>query len=326
MTDTIFKLLTALFVSGCFICLPAFGQNDDAEKLKQLNEKIVTAIRTNDFRSAEDMSKESVSLATKLNGQVNRDVAIAYMNMAFSQKQQSKFSQAVQNFSAAIDILKQLSDNKNKDLFEAYSSRGHTYFAAGKSKEAISDYQQAITEADRVFGADSGESYLPNFNIAQIKLKQENWDQSHSYYVNAYRIGLLRFGLNSPEVEKIEDTIYCSALDDNLSSKQRKTFSKLRWQHARSQGLDYGVLNGKALSLPIPFYPPRASQLNIQGKVVVRVLVDETGKTSVDKVVCGSYTFRSAAVEAAREAKFAPTIINGKAVTVSGIILYNFRR
>lgn len=325
MKNSIPKSISTFILLWCFICLPVFGQSEDAEKLKQLNEKIVNAIRENDFRSAEDMSKDGVSLAIKLNGQVHRDVAIGFMNMAFSQKQQNKFSQSIQNFSTAIEILEKLSA-KNKDLYEAFGSRGHTYFAMGKSKLAISDYQKAIIEADRVFGADSSESYLPNFNIAQINLKQENWDQSHSYYVNAYRIGLLRFGLNSPEVENIEDTIYCSALDDNLSSKQRKAFSELRWQYVRAQGLDYGVLNGKALSLPRPFYPAQASKLNIEGKVVIRVLVDETGHTLVDKVVCGRYFLRSAAVEAAREAKFAPTIINGKAVKVSGVIVYNFRQ
>jgi protein TonB len=84
------------------------------------------------------------------------------------------------------------------------------------------------------------------------------------------------------------------------------------------------VINGDALWLPKPPYPPIAKQLGIQGTVNVQVLVDETGKVISAKVVAGNPALARAAQQAALNARFSPTMIGEQAVKVSGIIIYNF--
>lgn len=85
-----------------------------------------------------------------------------------------------------------------------------------------------------------------------------------------------------------------------------------------------GVLNGKAQSLPLPAYPPAAKAVNAGGSVSVQVLIDEEGNVFSAAAVSGHPLLRSAAVDAARQAKFAPTLLNGQPVKVSGILTYNF--
>jgi len=85
-----------------------------------------------------------------------------------------------------------------------------------------------------------------------------------------------------------------------------------------------GVLNGKATSLPKPPYPPLARQANAAGTVVVQVVVDEKGNVISASAVSGHPLLRSAAVAAARSAKFSPTLLSGLPVKVSGVITYNF--
>ena len=48
------------------------------------------------------------------------------------------------------------------------------------------------------------------------------------------------------------------------------------------------MLNGEALSLPKPPYPPIAKQLRIQGAVNVQVVISETGKVISAKAVSGN--------------------------------------
>ena len=84
------------------------------------------------------------------------------------------------------------------------------------------------------------------------------------------------------------------------------------------------IINGEALSLPKPPYPPIAKQLGIQGTVNVQVLVDETGKVISAKAVAGNPALTRAAQQAALNARFSPTMIGEQAVKVSGIIIYNF--
>jgi protein TonB len=61
-----------------------------------------------------------------------------------------------------------------------------------------------------------------------------------------------------------------------------------------------GVLNGKAVRLVQPPYPPIARSAHASGQVVVQVLID------------------------ARSSKFTPTKLSGQPVKVNGVIIYNF--
>ena len=95
-------------------------------------------------------------------------------------------------------------------------------------------------------------------------------------------------------------------------------------EKAKPKVLPKDVINGDALFLPKPPYPPLAKQMGIQGTVNVQVLVDETGKVISAKVVAGNPVLARAAQQAALKALFSPTKIGEQAVKVSGVIVYNF--
>jgi len=85
-----------------------------------------------------------------------------------------------------------------------------------------------------------------------------------------------------------------------------------------------GVLNGKAINLPKPAYPPIARAAHASGTVVVQVLIDENGNVVSAHAVSGHPLLQGAAVGAARQAKFSPTKLSGQPVKVTGVIQYNF--
>jgi VWFA-related protein/TonB family protein len=85
-----------------------------------------------------------------------------------------------------------------------------------------------------------------------------------------------------------------------------------------------GVLNGKAVSLPAPEYPMSAKNQRASGTVTVEVLLDEEGKVVEARAVEGHPALRQSAVEAARRARFSPTILSGRPVKVTGVITYRF--
>lgn len=84
------------------------------------------------------------------------------------------------------------------------------------------------------------------------------------------------------------------------------------------------VLNGEAILLPKPPYPPMAKQMRIQGAVSVQVLIDEGGKVVSARAVSGSPALVHAAQQAALNARFSPTKLGDQPVKVSGVITYNF--
>ena len=85
-----------------------------------------------------------------------------------------------------------------------------------------------------------------------------------------------------------------------------------------------GVLNGKAISKPQPPYPPIARAARASGTVTVQIVVDESGRVISATAVNGHPLLQQAAVSAARQARFSPTLLSGQPVKVSGVITYNF--
>ena len=83
-----------------------------------------------------------------------------------------------------------------------------------------------------------------------------------------------------------------------------------------------GMLNAKAIYLPMPEVPSG----DTAGVVLVQVLIDEQGGVIEAKAVSGPQHLHVAAVNAARLARFTPTMLMGEAVKVSGTLSYNFAR
>jgi len=92
-------------------------------------------------------------------------------------------------------------------------------------------------------------------------------------------------------------------------------------EKAKTEG---GVLNGRALALPRPAYPPLARKAHLSGTVTVQVLIDEQGNVRDAHAVDGHPLLQAVCVAAAREAKFSPTLLEGEPVKVTGVIQYNF--
>jgi periplasmic protein TonB len=87
-----------------------------------------------------------------------------------------------------------------------------------------------------------------------------------------------------------------------------------------------GVVNGRAVSLPPPPYPPPAKIIGAEGLVNVQVTIDESGRVISSKAVSGHVLLRQAAENAAFRARFTPTLLSNQPVKVTGVIVYNFKR
>ncbi|MCU0240042.1 MAG: energy transducer TonB [Pyrinomonadaceae bacterium] len=85
-----------------------------------------------------------------------------------------------------------------------------------------------------------------------------------------------------------------------------------------------GVVNGKALDLVKPEYPPAAKAVKASGAVNVQVTIDEEGNVISASAISGHPLLRATSVSAALQSKFSPTTLQGQRVKVTGVIVYNF--
>lgn len=84
------------------------------------------------------------------------------------------------------------------------------------------------------------------------------------------------------------------------------------------------ILNNRALNLVKPEYPQELKEDKISGAVNVQVIIDERGEVVSASAVSGHTELRKYAVEAVKKSRFKRTVLCGKPVKVTGIIVYNF--
>jgi TonB family protein len=73
-----------------------------------------------------------------------------------------------------------------------------------------------------------------------------------------------------------------------------------------------------------PAYPPAAVPDKLQGQVIVRIVVSETGDVETAEVVSGNPVLANAAVDAAKQWKFKPYIRNGQPVKAAVKLPFDF--
>lgn len=87
--------------------------------------------------------------------------------------------------------------------------------------------------------------------------------------------------------------------------------------------ISVGILDGRALNKPAPVYPALVKSAHLSGRTVVDILIDKTGQVEKAEIVSGHPLVYNAVLEAAKQAKFYPTLVAGQPVKVSGILNYD---
>lgn len=82
---------------------------------------------------------------------------------------------------------------------------------------------------------------------------------------------------------------------------------------------------GKAAFSAPPKYPNEAKAAKAGGTVNVQIAIDINGNVSEILSVSGPDMLIESAAAAAKSFKFTPTICNGKAIAISGLVTYNYR-
>lgn len=206
-----------------------------------------------------------------------------------------------------------------------------------ESEDAISIIQANITvrnlKTNNSFSNEGQISEFVFFNLPEgdyeIVTVKENFKQSidkfrlvcKDFAQDGYKVKvvLLQAGDSKERVE-IDDRdivdksgVFTVIGTDQNKEERLKKFEKIN-----------NLLNSKATYLNRPDYPKAAQAVKAAGIVFVQITVNEEGRVESAQAISGHPLLRAATVEAAKNAKFKPTIVNGKPVKVSGLLVYNF--
>ena len=84
------------------------------------------------------------------------------------------------------------------------------------------------------------------------------------------------------------------------------------------------LINNRAVKLAKVFYPAEARKAKVQGKVLVRITVNQNGKVTEAQMIEGNPIFKEACEKAALASIFKPRIEDGKKIRYSGKLQYSF--
>jgi TonB family protein len=255
---------------------------------------------------------EDVSEAVELDPQ-NGD-ALGFRGFLFYGKQD--YDSALPDLTEAIRL------KPGNPVF--YGIRSSVYEKKNMLDQAIEDlsfvigkeesHQDLARRGSLYFKKDDFENALKDYTAA-IRLKPD-FENHYTMRAEVYR----KLGRN--ELAEA-DELKAKEFEDADAGQSGPTDSPTTGGSA-PKTISGGVLNGKATNLVKPPYPPAARAVRASGAVNVQVTVDEKGNVTTANAVSGHPLLRAAAVAAARQSKFSPTLFGGNPVKVTGVLVYNF--
>lgn len=130
----------------------------------------------------------------------------------------------------------------------------------------------------------------------------------------------------APEAEEPPASLESNAQKEKAESTPRAEETPRGSEPGKRGPVSAGVLNGKAISLPTPEYPAEARAAGAEGVVVIQVMIDEQGNVTDARPISGPKLLQETSLNAARQAKFSPTLLSGEPVKVTGVLVFNFGR
>lgn len=234
------------------------------------------------------------------------EAGVKLVHRALERRQNQELDGAIEDFSEAIRL-----DPKRPGL---YAMRADTYRSLGRFASAIEDYDEAIRLDPKrtAFYFQRGTLYLLKHEPKMALADAEE------------EIGLA-------PVEPAGYTLRARArlqLGDEAGAAADKTkAAELRVPPAdEPTRVSSSAMATNLIHRVEPEYPALARQAHVEGQVRFRAIVDTDGSVENVLLVSGHPLLVEAAQAAARQWKYKPTLLNGKAVEVETTIDVTFKR
>jgi TonB family protein len=325
------KILSLLFLATSLFLSLTFNSSQESPELQEattLSQSVVSLLGNNKPDEALPLAKRALQIREKLLPATDPRIAtsLIYLTNVYIAKE---------DYKAARDVMQRLLQMQESrfgpddvNVASALDRLAVLQFRAGDARAAEATYNRALALREKGFGASSTEVAQTLYALGEFYRVKRDFNRGAANYRRALLIYGQTPGIASAEYERTSEGFTCLAYDHNKD----EVFNELeelrkRFDPVQAVPDPTAVLNGRALSLPKPEYSDQARARRLQGRVVVKVLIDETGRVISARDMCQGPPFLSeASVASALRARFTPTKLRGMPVQVYGVIQYNFVR
>lgn len=312
-----------------FLCSVVFPQAEPAavDALKRENAELIAKYSAGKYTEAIKAGERALAMSISIFGAESAETAVVHNNLGDVYSAKKDYERSVLNLRAAYDIYRTKPGVYQLQLNKILPKLATALTLDGKQAEAEDMFVRNVTRHEKPGSPPSKDLLIALKLLTDFYAYTRQYDKADEVFLLCYSFYSNITDQNREESEVLSGDRMCYEVQNFGMQERGKREKKFR-EAVKSLELDSGttdeVLNGKALVLPKPSYPMEARSRRAQGAVVVRIWVDEAGRVVTAKGLCGDTLLYGASEEAARNARFSPTLVGGKPTKVSGFIAYNF--
>jgi TonB family protein len=271
-----------------------------------------------------------VELRERALGAENELTAVALNNLASVYSELDKHGDAADARERVLKIQEKLYGLSSIKLSDNLSKLGWERAIGGDNKGAEEAFKRNLQIREAAFGADHLELIPALDNLAMSTQRAGKYGQSIVYFDRMIAIKEKQLGKDHVDVAELlaKTAIILRQANKKAEADEYEARARAIYATQTSENntpvLAQNVLQGHAIYRPQPPYPSGAKQGRIQGSVQVHVIIDEIGAVTEAEAISGPAELRKASVDAAKQWRFKPNLINGKAVKVQGVLTFNF--
>ncbi len=295
----------------------------------QLSAQVVTFFNSADYDKALPLAKRALQLREAVLPPDHELVLAALLNLAETETALKKYGDAEKRIERLLKTHEQKVGPEDAGAAIFLDKLGFLAFSQGDFRKSEAAYVRALAIREKAFGKDDLEYAKSLFSLAEFYRLTGKSEKAEPLYEQATILLKKVLGGQHPDYLKSRDRYFCLAYEAHDQAKLKDFISKLGYKRedGASDVVEGNVLNGRAISLPKPYYTLEAHRQKLQGTVVVRIIIDESGRVIEAKDMCGGNPLLvKSSLASAREARFTPSLRAGQPVKVSGVLTYYFVR
>ena len=302
------------------------NQTAGLQESRDLTAKVIKLFGEGKFEEARPLAKRALELREKALGPDHQDLIPLLLNLGEISKERKKFEEAQSYFSRALRLSEKAFGADDIRVARTLDRLAVTYEWTG-DKSAEETLIRSLAIKEKALGPDDRELAPTLYYLGEINQGRGDNEKAAALYQRAVQLYEREPEKNQADLLKVLRGYGSTLAALNKVAEAQQIESRIAELAKRFNVIEGGVLNGRAISLGRPEYPPLARGDRASGMVRVQVLIDETGKVISARAVDPGNTHMTlvnAAVLAAQKSVFSPTLLSGKPVKVHGIIVYSF--
>ena len=326
------KYSRAIFFTSLILLAPSTSyaqtpQKPDPPELvesRELTLKVVRLYNEHKYDEALSMARRALELAESALGKNDSRLMSPLVNLGDLYVAMLNLDRAKESFERALAIGEANFGREDLHLARPLDELGNLHGKKGDYNGSAGAFSRSLAIKAKVLKPDDVEIARANFVLADAYRKGRDYAKADTYYQEAIRLYSQLGDANKQELVEALRRYLIVLTTQNRKDEAASIQTRLMTLSAEPGVVEGGVVNGWAVRLVQPEYPTVAKGAHAGGQVQVQVLIDETGKVISAVAISGHPLLHGAAIEAAKESKFTPTIRSGVAVKVRGMIIYNF--